>query len=121
MFSLKQLAVPLTAAIALSACAGRSPNPVAITSASDTSVSCDALRAEVAANTTKISSLGREKGAKVAQNVVAGVTGLFIWPLWFAMDFQGAASTEQKALEERNKYIGTLSATCTEAITVTAN
>ena len=25
---------------------------------------------------------------KVAQNVAAGVAGLVVWPLWFAMDFK---------------------------------
>jgi hypothetical protein len=44
----------------------------------------------------------------VTQNVAAGVVGLFIWPVWFAMDFQGAASTEQTALESRQTYLAAL-------------
>jgi hypothetical protein len=40
--------------------------------------------------TTKVG----EEGAKVAQNVVAGVAGVVIPVLWFGMDFKGAASKE---------------------------
>ncbi len=69
---------------------------------------CTAIAAEVKANDTKIHELASEQGAKVAQNVAAGVAGLFIWPLWFGMDFQGAASTETTALQSRQEYLGTL-------------
>jgi hypothetical protein len=69
---------------------------------------CTAIAAEVKANNTKVQELASEQGAKVAQNVAAGVAGLFIWPLWFGMDFQGAASTETTALQSRQEYLGTL-------------
>ena len=69
---------------------------------------CTAIGAEVKANDTKIRGLASEQGAKVAQNVAAGVAVLFIWPLWFGMDFQGAASTETTALQSRQEYLGTL-------------
>jgi hypothetical protein len=36
------------------------------------------------------------------------VAGLFIWPLWFAMDFQGAATKEEVALQSRQEYLATL-------------
>src|SRR5215207_4318682 len=29
------------------------------------------------------------------------------WPVWFLMDFQGAAGTEVKALQDRNAYLAT--------------
>ena len=41
----------------------------------------------------------------MAQNVAAGVAGLFIWPLWFAMDFQGSAGIEAGALQSRQQYL----------------
>ena len=66
------------------------------------------IYAEVAADNKKIADLGGEQGAKVAQNVAAGVAGLFIWPLWFAMDFQGAAGKEITALQARTQYLATL-------------
>ena len=64
--------------------------------------------AEVNANNQRISELGSEQGTKVAQNVVAGVAGLFIPILWFGMDFQGAAGTEQAALQSRQQYLASL-------------
>ena len=44
----------------------------------------------------------------VAQNVAAGVVGLLIWPVWFGMDFQGAAGEEIDALNSRQQYLATL-------------
>jgi hypothetical protein len=58
--------------------------------------------------------VGSEQGEKLAQNIAAGVAGLIIWPLWFAMDFQGAATKEIAALEARNAYLaGRALQTCT--------
>jgi hypothetical protein len=77
-----------------------------------------AAQAEIEANNRKIEELSSEKGAKVAQNVAAGVAGLFIWPLWFAMDFRGAASTDMAAYEARNAYLGQLALEkCTQVAT----
>jgi len=100
--------------VILASCAGRAPNPMPVTQAQDATMPCEAIHAEIAANTSQISALGSEQGAKTAQNVAAGVAGLFIWPLWFAMDFQGAATKEVAALEARNSYLaGRTLQTCT--------
>lgn len=64
--------------------------------------------AEIKANNQRMSDLAGEEGMKVGQNVAAGVVGLFIWPVWFGMDFQDAAGKEGKALSQRNEYLGTL-------------
>jgi hypothetical protein len=93
---------------AVSGCAGRSPQAVAVVQPIDSWTDCAAIRAESEANARRISELGSEQGEKVTQNVAAGVVGLFIWPVWFAMDFQGAASTEQTALESRQTYLAAL-------------
>ena len=103
----------LLAAIAVTplmvtACAGRAPAPVQTVQMKDAMMDCTAINAEIATNTGREGELGSEKGGKVAQNVAAGVVGLFIWPVWFAMDFQGAADTESKALESRDQYLSTL-------------
>lgn len=97
-------------AAALAGCAGRAPQPVAVVQSQDPSLDCTAIAAEVKADDARIQELGSEEGAKAAQNVAAGVAGLFIWPLWFAMDFQGAASTETTALQSRQEYLATLAA-----------
>ena len=90
----------------LASCAGRTPAPVSVSQIQDGTMSCQAIQAEIRANNAKISELGGEQGAKVAQNVAAGVAGLLIWPLWFTMDFQGAATKEIAALEARNAHLG---------------
>jgi hypothetical protein len=69
---------------------------------------CAAISIEAQANNTKLQSLGGEQGNKVAQNVAAGVAGLFIWPLWFAMDFQGSADKEEAAINSRNQYLAVM-------------
>ena len=89
----------------LSACAGRTPAPVAVVQEHDRLAACQAIMAEIQSNTGQIGRLGSEEGAKVAQNVVMGAAGLFIPVLWLAMDFQDAAGKEGKALQQRNSYL----------------
>lgn len=96
------------AALVLSACAGRDPQPVATVQIQDSQASCAQLQAEIQANNAKVQELADEQGLKVAQNVAAGVGGLIIWPLWFAMDFKGAASKEVAALQARQQYLAIL-------------
>ena len=64
----------------------------------------------MAANTEKIDSLGTEQESRSTKNIGAGVAGLLIWPLWFAMDFKDAAGTEKEALQQRNAYLGVVAA-----------
>jgi hypothetical protein len=64
--------------------------------------------AEIEANNVKVRELAGEEGAKVGQNVAAGVAGVFIPVLWFGMDFKGAASKEVTALQARQQYLTTL-------------
>jgi hypothetical protein len=92
----------------LAGCAGRAPQPVAVIQPQDRFTDCAAIAVEVQANNVKIHELAGEESEKVAQNLAAGVAGLFIWPLLFGMDFQGAASTETSALQSRQEYLGTL-------------
>jgi hypothetical protein len=94
--------------IALASCAGRAPQPVAVVQIQDRYMDCSAIIAEAHANNQKVQELASEEGSKVRQNVAAGVAGLFIWPLWFAMDFQGAAGKEVTALQSRQQYLGTM-------------
>jgi hypothetical protein len=102
----------IVAAIALvsmtTGCAGRAPAPVPVVQAHDRNMDCAAISAEAQANANKIQALGSEEGGKVAQNVAAGVAGLFIPVLWFAMDFQGAAGKETSALQSRQLYLATM-------------
>lgn len=98
----------MCAVILLGACAGRAPNPVPVVQSVDDTMDCDAIRAEINANTQRIAELASESGAKVAQNVAAGVAGaIFILPL-FLMDFQGSAGIDERSLRARNDYLATL-------------
>ena len=98
----------LCAVLALSACAGRPPAPIAVVQPQDHLSTCTEIIAEVAANNTQMRELAGEEGSKVAQNVAAGVAGLVIWPIWFAMDFQGSASKEVAAIQSRQQYLAAL-------------
>jgi len=92
------------------ACAGRDPQPIATVQPQDTYANCVQLTAEIQANNIKVQELADEQGLKVGQNVAAGVAGLVVWPLLFAMDFKGAASKEVAALQARQQYLTTLAA-----------
>jgi hypothetical protein len=79
------------------ACAGRDPMPVATIQPTDANATCAMITAEIQGNNIKVKELVGEEGAKVAQNVAAGVGGIPIPVLWFGMDFKGAASKEVSA------------------------
>jgi hypothetical protein len=66
------------------------------------------IRAEIEANNVQAEKLADENHAKIAQNVAAGVVGVVVLPVWFAMDAKGAAGTEMDALKARQQYLATL-------------
>jgi len=81
---------------------------VAVVQAQDRYMDCPAILIEVQANNKRLQELASEEGWKTAQNVGAGVAGLFIWPLWFGMDFQGTAGKEAAAIQSRQQYLAVL-------------
>jgi hypothetical protein len=103
-----QLLAAACLAAVVSACMGRAPQPVATVQPQDQMMNCAAIYAEIQGNNHRIEELGREKGWKTAQNVAAGVGGLVVPVLWFGMDWQGAAGTEARALQDRQSYLGAL-------------
>jgi hypothetical protein len=74
----------------------------------DAQSDCAMIRAEIEANNVQAEKLADENHAKIAQNVAAGVVGVVVWPVWFAMDAKGAAGTEMDALKARQQYLATL-------------
>jgi hypothetical protein len=92
----------------LAACAGRDPHPVAVVQPQDAQSDCAMIRAEIEANNVQAEKLAEENHAKIAQNVAAGVVGVVVWPVWFAMDAKGAAGTEMDALKSRQQYLASL-------------
>jgi len=63
----------MAAGLALSACAGRDPAPIATVQPQDQFSDCTMIRAEIEANNQKAKDLADEQGLKVAQNVGAGL------------------------------------------------
>jgi hypothetical protein len=100
----------LAAGVALAACAGRDPHPVAVVQPQDAQSDCAMIRAEIEANNLQAQKLADENHAKIAQNVAAGVVGVVVWPVWFAMDAKGAAGSEMDALAARQQYLASLAA-----------
>jgi hypothetical protein len=94
--------------LALSACAGRDPAPIASVQPQDMYSDCTMIRAEIEANNAKTKELADEQGWKTAQNVGAGLAGLVIWPIWFGMDWKGSAAKDAAALQARQEYLTTL-------------
>ena len=104
-------AAVLAVSTLLTACAGRAPAPVQTVQLKDQTMDCNAIQAELAADAARQTELGKEKGDKATQNIVAGVVGaVLFFPALALMDFQGAAETDSKALESRDQYLGTLAA-----------
>jgi hypothetical protein len=98
----------LAIGLALAACAGRDPEPIATVQPWDQTASCTQIRAEIEANNVKVKELADEQGWKAAQNVVTGVGGLLIPVLWFGMDWKGSAGKDVAALQARQQYLTTL-------------
>jgi hypothetical protein len=71
---------------------------------------CAMINAEILANNQRAEALASEQNAKIVQNVAAGVVGVVVWPVWFAMDAKGAASTDAAALQARQQYLSGLAA-----------
>jgi hypothetical protein len=79
--------------------------PVATSQPQDIYASCAQIQAEIMANNSKVTQLAEEQGWKTAQNVTAGIVGIVVWPVWFAMDFKGAADKDVAALQARQQYL----------------
>jgi hypothetical protein len=94
--------------LALGACAGRDAMPVATVQPQDAYSNCAMINAEIQANNRKAEALASEQNAKIAQNVAAGVVGIVVWPVWFAMDAKGAAAQDAAALQARQEYLVSL-------------
>lgn len=95
-------------ALLCAGCAGRDAQPIQTVQQQDQYSDCAMITAEIEANNAKVKELADEKGVKVAQNVAAGVAGIVVWPLLFAMDFKGAADSDMAALQARQKFLTNL-------------
>jgi hypothetical protein len=70
-----RMAVAALVSSTCAACAGRTPQPVAVVQPQDQYTDCPAIMAEVQANNEKVQKLASDEGLKTAQNVAAGLAG----------------------------------------------
>lgn len=103
----KKLIGLLSCLILLSACAGRTPNPVPQHQPGDESLSCNALKLELMNNQTKITNLIPQQD-KMAKNIALGVAGAFVIVPWFFMDFSDAERVEIQSYQLRDNWLRTL-------------
>jgi len=93
--------------IFVSACGGRTPNPVMVAQYGDYQKSCKALEFEMMTIQGEIQRL-LPKSDKTGQNVALGVAGWFLLVPWFFMDFKNAEQTEYEAYRQRYNHLATI-------------
>lgn len=91
----------------LSACGGRTPNPVMVAQYGDYDKSCRALQFEMNTIQGEIQRL-LPKSDKTGKNVALGVAGWFLLVPWFFMDFKNAEQTEYEAYRQRYNHLATI-------------
>jgi hypothetical protein len=105
----KKILGVLISVLLLSACAGKTPNPIPQHQPGDESLSCSALKQELMDNQTKITNL-IPKQNKTGKNVGLGIAGAFLIVPWFFMDFSDAERIEIQSYQLRDNWLRTLSA-----------
>jgi hypothetical protein len=100
----------ITSIILLSACGGRTANPVMASQFGDNQKSCEALIYEIKNAENEIQLL-LPKTDKTGQNVALGVAGWFLLVPWFFMDFKNAEATEYQALRQRHQNLTSIAMT----------
>ncbi len=105
----KKIISVLISVVLLSACAGKTPNPIPQRQPGDESLSCSALKQELMDNQTKITHL-IPKQNKTGKNVGLGIAGAFLIVPWFFMDFSDAERIEIQSYQLRDNWLRTLSA-----------
>lgn len=98
----------LTAAVfTLSACGGRTANPVMVNQYGDQNKNCKAIEFEMTSIQGEIQRLLPKKD-KTGKNVALGVAGWFLIVPWFFMDFKNAEATEYEAYRQRYNHLGAI-------------
>jgi hypothetical protein len=95
----------LLVAATLSACGGRTAQPVTVATRYDNNLSCSDLEAEIEQNNARLQALAAEKGVTLTKNVAVGAAGILFFPIWFAMDLNDAAGQEISQLQARQTYL----------------
>ena len=91
----------------MTACAGKTPNPIPQRQPGDETLSCSALKQELMDNQTKITNL-IPKQNKTGKNVGLGIAGAFLIVPWFFMDFSDAERIEIQSYQLRDNWLRTI-------------
>lgn len=91
----------------LTACGGRTPNPVMISQYGDDRKSCRALEFEMTSIQGEIQRLLPDRD-KTGKNVALGVAGWFLLVPLFFMDFKNAEATEYEAFRQRYNHLASI-------------
>jgi len=103
------LAILLATSLTISACGGRTPNPVMAQQYGDQRKGCAALETEMVGIQQEISRLVPDSD-KTGKNVALGVTGFFLVVPLFFMDFSHAEEVEVNAYRQRYNSLASIAA-----------
>jgi hypothetical protein len=95
-------------ALGLAGCAARDVTPVAMSQPGDEALSCDALNAQIAANTTSEAAYEKKDKQVENANVAKGVGGAapFVGPIIAAStDLSNEEQVKARALSDRNQQL----------------
>ena len=83
----------------------RTPDPVPPTEKNDQDKSCTELKQDLVNSKAKLKDLRSSQNGKVGANIVAGVLGILVPPIWFLMDVSNVDTINIEAQEKRNKVL----------------
>lgn len=98
------LALCMSAVLMLSACGGRTANPVMVQQYGDQAKTCEQLHYEITNVQNEMQRI-LPKTSKVGKNVALGVAGYFLLVPFFFMDFKNADKKEYEALRQRYNHL----------------
>ncbi|BBB15666.1 uncharacterized protein RVIR1_12040 [Candidatus Rickettsiella viridis] len=104
----KILASLVITTLLLSACAGKTPNPIPQHQPGDELLTCSQIKQELLDNRVKVMNL-IPKENKMGKNIALGVAGAFVIVPWFFMDFSDAERVEIQGYQLRDNWLRSLS------------
>lgn len=105
----KPIAILLVSSMLVSACGGRTANPVMAQQYGDEKKSCAALESEMVSIQSEISRLLPQED-KAGKNIALGVAGAFVLFPWFFMDMGHAEEEEVNAYRQRYNHLAAIAA-----------
>jgi hypothetical protein len=93
--------------LSLTACGGRTANPVMVSQYGDEGKSCRAIEFEMSTVQGEIQRLLPDTD-KTGKNVALGVAGWFLLVPWFFMDFKNGEQQEYEAYRQRYNHLASL-------------